>query len=67
MKENFGKDKHICDFSQKKIPSLPHGTAVTTCFEDENDKLWVENGEYINQVSFCPFCGYKSKVEVVYK
>jgi hypothetical protein len=38
-----------------------YGNAISYCFEDVDGKLFVENGEYENQVNFCPFCGYKAK------
>ena len=34
-----------------------YGAAVTECFIEESGKMFVENGEYENQVLFCPFCG----------
>jgi hypothetical protein len=55
-------DKHVC------VGGLPHkgyGEAVDGCYEEDNGTLWVENGEYMSQVNFCPYCGYKAKVEAV--
>lgn len=40
-----------------------HGNAYDTCYE-QDDKLWVTNGEYESQVNFCPFCGEKAKITV---
>ena len=39
------------------------GHAVTHCFENDDGELWVDNGEYSNQVYYCPFCGYKAKIQ----
>lgn len=39
-----------------------HGAAIVTCGETHEGKLFVDNGEYSSQVSFCPYCGYKAKV-----
>jgi len=42
-----------------------HGAAVDECYEEEGTyELWVSNGEYANEVKFCPFCGYKSKAAI---
>lgn len=34
--------------------------AVLSCYEKPNGELWVGNDEYENEVSYCPFCGFKS-------
>lgn len=41
-----------------------YGCAVTECIEYEDGKLYVSNGEYGNRVNYCPFCGYKAKVQM---
>ena len=41
----------------------PWGSAITTCWEHEDGTLWVSNDEYSSTVNFCPYCGYKSKVQ----
>lgn len=38
------------------------GSAIVNCEETSEGKLFVSNGEYSSQVSFCPYCGYKAKV-----
>lgn len=38
-----------------------HGEAVHTCYEKESGYLVVCNSEYLNDVNYCPFCGYKAK------
>lgn len=40
------------------------GAAVTTCYENNNGVLFVDNDEYQNQVNFCPFCGYEAKIKI---
>lgn len=57
-RENW-KNFHYCE--------LPHsfhlyGPAVEDCFEDEDGRLFVDNGEYGSQVNYCPVCGYKAKI-----
>tara|TARA_Y100000310_G_scaffold508_1_gene750 strand:+ start:470 stop:661 length:192 start_codon:yes stop_codon:yes gene_type:complete len=37
------------------------GPAVTVCFENENG-MFVCNGEYVSQVNYCPFTGKKADV-----
>ncbi len=39
-----------------------YGAAVDACWECEEGHFWVGNGEYQNQVDFCPFCGTKAPV-----
>ncbi len=41
-----------------------YGAAITSSYEAEDGKLWAGNEEYGSRVNFCPFCGYKAKVEV---
>ena len=53
-------DKHFCELHSQ---SGGHGEAVSVCFEDEDGKLWVENGEYASVVYFCPVCGYTSRAK----
>ncbi len=58
---------HHCE---AKTPFDAYGPAVTECWEAPDDDhgqpaelagtLWVGNGEYWSQVSFCPFCGFKA-------
>lgn len=52
---------HCCEVNAQ---SDGYGSAVDRCKEKENGQLWVENSEYATQVNFCPFCGYKAKVEL---
>jgi hypothetical protein len=40
------------------------GVAFTVCYE-KDEKLFVANGEYTSQVSFCPYCGAKAKTPAI--
>lgn len=51
---------HICD---GQLPSSGFGEAITYCMEYD-DGLWVGNGEYASQVNYCPYCGYKAKIQI---
>ena len=52
--------KHNCSILTKYSG---HGEAIDFCMEAKNGSLWVGNGEYMSQVNYCPYCGYKSKVD----
>jgi len=52
---------HSCE-SNKKLKFHKWGPAIMSCWENEDGELWVGNGEYSNQVYFCPYCGYQAKV-----
>jgi len=53
---------HRCD---RPLPEAAYGAAITYCYEDEADKLWITNEEYASQVNFCPYCGYQAKEKVL--
>ena len=53
-------DKHFCELDSE---SDLYGSAVDECWEDEDGKLWVHNGEYASVVNYCPVCGYAAKGE----
>ena len=55
------KDKHTCWL---ETPQSGYGPAVTFCHEDEEGKLWAENGEYASQVNYCPFCGFRAPTQI---
>jgi len=40
------------------------GAAITACHEDEDGALWCGNDEYGTRVNFCPFCGYKARLQI---
>ena len=56
-------ENHNCyrNFDSEEVREF--GTAANTCYE-ENGKLFITNGEYSNQVNYCPFCGYKAKIQL---
>jgi hypothetical protein len=56
-------DLHSCE-APKNIKSGGYGDAITDCDESSNGELWVGNGEYASQVNFCPFCGFKAKIQI---
>ena len=39
-----------------------YGDAFDICWK-EKGKLFVSNNEYLNQVNFCPYCGFKAEVQ----
>lgn len=45
------------------------GVAIEDCHSDDKDLgvFWVGNGEYYNQVNFCPFCGEKAPKQIPIK
>ncbi len=53
----MSKKLHHCE---KDYKSAAYGHAIDCCSEDENGYFWVGNGEYANQVNYCPFCGAKA-------
>ena len=56
------EEAHYCDFYY--MPSDGYGAAINSCSEIEEGELWVDNGEYASQVNYCPYCGFKAKVQV---
>ena len=52
---------HRCE---GELPVATYGKAISYCYEDADGKLWITNEEYASQVNFCPYCGFKAKVEV---
>jgi hypothetical protein len=59
--EVVNPDKHECNF---RWNSGGYGPAITTCWEDENNALWVGNGEYSSQVNYCPNCRFESRYDI---
>lgn len=51
-------DLHYCENISE---ARPYGPAIKVCYEDDQGRLWAENGEYSSRVNFCPVCGYKEK------
>ena len=56
---------HACtDDDYQLFETRAYGEAINACMEESEGKLWVSNGEYCNQVNYCPFCGYAAIVQV---
>jgi hypothetical protein len=55
------ENKHLCEGS---IPQSGYGPAINYCAEEPYGSLWVGNDEYSSQVNFCPYCGYKAKIQI---
>jgi hypothetical protein len=58
---------HLCKIANYDLEIIDHGKAVAYCDEEESGKLFASNDEYGNQVNYCPFCGYKAKIQVSYE
>ena len=56
--------KHECIIPEWEMKETMYGNAIYNCKEDDEGRLIAEGGEYGNQVNFCPFCGYKAKVQI---
>lgn len=54
-------DRHECSGG---LPESGYGAAVDMCVEDNDGKLWVDNGEYSSQVNYCPYCGFRAPTQV---
>jgi len=50
-------NRHYCRI---RTDSTEAGPAIDYCWEDKDGCLWVGNGEYENQVNYCPQCGFKA-------
>ena len=53
---------HNCNADFDSDQAHPWGAAAYHCYEDKEKHLWISNGEYANQVNYCPFCGYQAKL-----
>jgi hypothetical protein len=62
--------KHVCelvlkgDYPPVEILDPCYGVAFHNCIEDDNGRLWIQNGEYASQVNYCPICGYKAPTQI---
>jgi hypothetical protein len=56
------ENRKLC--CQYTFPADDYGQAILETFEKDDGKLWVSNGEYTNQVNFCPCCGYEAKKKI---
>lgn len=45
-------------------PDGIYGSAINSCWEEENGEMWVSNGEYSSQVNFCPITGRKATKQI---
>lgn len=69
-KEGGHKCEYIPEPSPYSVNSPPlketqgYGCAVTICWEAEDGTLVADNGEYLNRVNFCPFCGAKAPTQI---
>ncbi|MBL7204560.1 MAG: hypothetical protein ISS63_09535 [Desulfobacteraceae bacterium] len=50
---------HYCEYEFNR-----NLDAFCFCEEQENGTFVVGNGEYGNEVNFCPFCGKKAKIQL---
>lgn len=46
------------------FPRKDNGHAISFCLSDREGRLWVSGGSYTTQVNYCPFCGFKARVQV---
>ncbi len=53
----MNKKLHYCE---RWYESGGYGGAIHYCKEEKDGYFWVGNGEYSNQVDYCPFCGKKA-------
>ncbi len=44
-----------------------YDSAVKYCKEDEQGRLWAGNSEHGTRVNYCPFCGYRAKVQIEWR
>jgi len=54
---------HFC-FQLKNALYESCGSAIDSCEEDLEGKMWAGNGEYESQVNFCPICGQQATVQI---
>ena len=61
LKSTYRKKKrHMCEGD---LPAESYGAAIDACYEDDQGRLWVSNGEYSSAVNFCPYCGQRARVQ----
>lgn len=47
---------------------LNHGKndpAIEECYELQDGTLWAGDIDFLSQVNFCPYCGYKAKIPAI--
>jgi hypothetical protein len=42
-----------------------YSEAIDECYEDLDGLLIAQNSEYESQINYCPFCGYKAKIQTL--
>ena len=57
---------HNCTPDSRIFLSRDAGPAISFCVDDGGGCLWASGGGYTSQVNFCPFCGYKARVQVIW-
>lgn len=61
---------HDDTFCESRFYSQKHryGSTVTMCVESfvprENGELWVTSEKSESQVNYCPYCGFRAKVQM---
>ena len=57
-------EPHVC---WGKLPLAPvqhlHDSALFACREEQG-RLWVWNYTGTSQVNYCPYCGYKARIQL---
>jgi len=61
LSKQSDETRHLCCIPVKQYM---YGAAINECFEDDEDYLFVCNGEYGSQVNYCPLCGYEAKKKI---
>ncbi len=41
-----------------------YGVAVERCYKDKDGRFIIDNGEYVQQVNYCPECGIKAPTQI---
>jgi hypothetical protein len=62
--EEMTNPHYCCVYGYTEEQCGGAGYAVDTCWEEENGALWVSGDELNNQVNYCPFCGYRAKIQL---
>ena len=59
---------HCCEpeLGEAIFPCGGYGAAIDICLEKDSGELWVSNGEYETRANYCPFCGYKAKLQITW-
>ena len=55
-------NNHECHVNELTTLS-DRGEIIDICLEADNGLLWVYTGNGGNTVNYCPFCGFKAKVQ----